>query len=198
MADVRAVFYRERDVWEKYSEWTSLGMLEGEIGADVGHGVVRGDGGDGGGAGGGGNVVTMRCPANRCNYTFVYEATNAHDNQRPEGTLFVCPLCQSAYCLNCRANDGAVGPAHDLTCLQRLEQLETEEEERRKLEEWKKENAAGDVRFRELMRSESQKGATKPCPRCKRLTTKNGGCDHMHCSSCNHSYNWSGAGGYTG
>jgi len=193
ITDIREVFYSDRTVWELYSEWTSLAMLEGEIGVEGNNDGVEGDGC------GTGRAMTMRCPANRCNYTFVHESTQVTNNQQPpqpEGTLFVCPMCQQAYCLNCKANGGKIGPAHDLTCLQRLEQLERTKEERQKLEEWKKENAMGDVRFQELMRAESQKGATKPCPKCKRLITKNGGCDHMHCASCNHSYNWSQAGGY--
>lgn len=32
---------------------------------------------------------------------------------------------------------------------------------------------------------------TKPCPRCNRPILKHEGCDHMHCSQCGHSYNWS-------
>lgn len=196
ITDIREVFHSDRNVWELYSEWTSLAMLEREIGVEGSTDGVEGD------KCGTGRAMTMRCPANRCNYTFVHECarvTNEHPQpQQPEGTLFVCPMCQQAYCLNCKANGGKIGPAHDLTCLQRLEQLERTKEERQKLEEWKKENAMGDVRFQELMRTESQKGATKPCPKCKRLITKNGGCDHMHCASCNHSYNWSQAGGYVG
>ena len=41
------------------------------------------------------------------------------------------------------------------------------------------ENAQADEKFNELMRKERQKGATKPCPKCKQAITKNHGCDHM-------------------
>lgn len=32
---------------------------------------------------------------------------------------------------------------------------------------------------------------TKPCPKCRRPILKHDGCDHMNCSQCGHSYNWS-------
>lgn len=32
---------------------------------------------------------------------------------------------------------------------------------------------------------------TKPCPKCKRPILKHEGCDHMYCTLCSHSYNWS-------
>jgi hypothetical protein len=124
-----------------------------------------------------------RCPQERCNYTFYYEQSGG------EGTLFVCPECESIFCLGCKANGGNVGPAHDGSCTQRKQQLEQETEERRKLEEWKRENAQADARFEQLIQNESRQGLTKPCPKCKALVTKNGGCNHMSCR-CGHSYNW--------
>ena len=45
------------------------------------------------------------------------------------------------------------------------------------------ENAQADEKFNELMRKERQKGATKPCPKCKQAITKNHGCDHMTCTT---------------
>lgn len=30
----------------------------------------------------------------------------------------------------------------------------------------------------------------RPCPHCFIPVEKNGGCDHMHCSSCDKSFNW--------
>lgn len=32
---------------------------------------------------------------------------------------------------------------------------------------------------------------TKSCPRCGAQITKNGGCDHMTCTRCQHNFNWS-------
>ena len=46
------------------------------------------------------------------------------------------------------------------------------------------ENAQADEKFNELMRKERQKGATKPCPKCKQAITKNHGCDHMTFRQC--------------
>ena len=67
-----------------------------------------------------------------------------------------------------------------MTCFDRKEQLEKQAEERRKLEEWKVENAKADERFNELLQTEQKKGLTKPCPKCQTPITKNGGCSHMY------------------
>ncbi len=138
-----------------------------------------------------GMETTRRCPSEHCNYIFIYEPRNP---EFQEGTRFDCPQCQNSYCLQCGANNGQVGPSHDnLSCYDRREQLRKEIEERRKFEEWKKENDKADARFRKLVQSESARGVTKPCPRCKFFITKNGGCNHMHCSQCGLDFNWSRA-----
>jgi hypothetical protein len=31
---------------------------------------------------------------------------------------------------------------------------------------------------------------TQPCPKCHVQIEKNGGCSHMHCSRCDHNFNW--------
>jgi len=31
---------------------------------------------------------------------------------------------------------------------------------------------------------------TKPCPQCGQLIQKDGGCDHMHCTACDHHFYW--------
>lgn len=33
-------------------------------------------------------------------------------------------------------------------------------------------------------------GHTKPCPNCKSAIEKNGGCNHMHCRTCGHHFDW--------
>lgn len=124
-----------------------------------------------------------RCPAERCNYVFVHDHHSIHH--------FDCPLCRSSFCLNCVANGGNVGPAHiGQSCIERYEQLQKEEEERVKLEQWKLENAQADERFQTMMDHERSSGMTRQCPSCKRFITKNGGCDHMRCI-CGIDYNWS-------
>ena len=35
---------------------------------------------------------------------------------------------------------------------------------------------------------------TKPCPNCKAPIEKNGGCNHMHCTTCSHDFDWCAAG----
>ena len=131
---------------------------------------------------------TRRCPAQHCNFIFVFEpGTGA------EGTHFDCPQCHSQFCLQCGANKRRIGPAHvGMTCYDRSEQLKKEAEERKKFEKWHKENAQADQRFQELLRKERKSGKTMPCPACKTPITKNGGCHHMHCTSCNKSFNWKG------
>ena len=137
--------------WQSFSERASLDLLEREIA--------------------GGDHGTCRCPTNLCNYTFVFE-----DNGGAQGVQFDCPQCKKSYCLHCGATkDRLVGPAHPtMSCHDRREQLEGEEEERRKLEAWKKENSQADAKFKELMEKEQKRGQTKPCPSCKTPITKNG------------------------
>ncbi len=175
--DVQSIFISvgNKKEWHSFSEKASAEMLEEEI--------TVGPQSEGQGE-------TRRCPAERCNYMFVYEPRNP---EVQEGTRFNCPQCRSKFCLQCGANGGKVGPSHEGSCYDRREQLKKEENERRKFEEWKRENSQADARFYELLEQESGKGLTKPCPRCKSAITKNGGCNHMHCSYCNYSFNWSEA-----
>ena len=131
---------------------------------------------------------TRRCPAERCNYMFVFVP-----GAGTEGRLFTCPQCTASFCLQCGANDQKVGPAHPgKSCFDRKEQLQQEAEERRKFEAWQKENSEADAKFNELMEKEGKAGRTLPCPNCKAPITKNGGCHHMHCSKCKTNFNWSG------
>lgn len=133
------------------------------------------------------NTSIRRCPTNHCNFTFQYEAS---DNPQ-QGQLFICPECQEAYCLECPVVQGKVGPAHDDTCYNVMEEIRQSKERKRKLEEWKRENGKADERFQELLRKEGRSGKTRPCPKCHTPITKNGGCDHMYCSNCNTNFNWS-------
>jgi hypothetical protein len=157
--------------WQSFEERFSMEILEQEIAV--------------------GNKGTRRCPTDHCNFTFVFE-----DNGGACGRQFDCPQCRKSYCLHCGANeDRVVGPAHpQMTCHDRKEQLEREVEERRKLEEWKKENSQADARFKELMEKEQRQGRPRPCPKCKTPITKNGGCNHMYCTRCNQPFNWSTVG----
>lgn len=134
--------------------------------------------------------ITSCCPAERCNYIFVYKL---RDPELQEGTRFDCPSCFNSFCLQCGANDDKVGPAHDGTCYDRRKKLLEEEEERIKFEQWKRDNSQADAKFNELLAKEGQIGKTKACPKCAFPITKNGGCDHMCCSQCGHDFNWSSA-----
>ena len=138
------------------------------------------------------SATMRRCPSDRCNFTFSFEpAAAANNNDHPQGQLFICPECDQAYCLNCPVVQGNVGPAHDDTCASVLEELRKSKERQVKLEQWKVENSRADVRFQELLRREGGTGRTKRCPKCRTVITKNGGCDHMHCSRCGINFNWS-------
>ncbi|GFH49664.1 hypothetical protein CTEN210_06140 [Chaetoceros tenuissimus] len=164
LLDIQYIFKDEPESWRIYSTQISTVSIENQVSNDV-------------------NSM-RRCPAERCNYVFIYD-----DNESVRH--FDCPLCHSSFCLKCVANDGNVGPAHiEQSCVERYEQLQKEEEERVKLEQWRVENSQADARFKAMMDQERSNGMTRQCPSCKRLITKNGGCDHMMCV-CGRSYNWS-------
>mmetsp|Transcript_31988 Transcript_31988/g.77676 ORF Transcript_31988/g.77676 Transcript_31988/m.77676 type:complete len:374 (-) Transcript_31988:136-1257(-) len=171
MMDIRSIMQMvgDQSSWQSFSERASLDLLEKEIAI--------------------GKSGTRRCPANRCNYTFVYEVSATQPSA--EGTSFDCPQCTQSFCLQCGANNKKVGPSHKgMTCYDRLLQLQKQEEERQKFEAWKKENSQADARFQQLLQAEERRGLTKPCPRCKTHITKNGGCNHMKCTRCGLDYNW--------
>eukprot|EP00529_Nitzschia_sp_RCC80_P025874 CAMPEP_0113517034 /NCGR_PEP_ID=MMETSP0014_2-20120614/41965_1 /TAXON_ID=2857 /ORGANISM="Nitzschia sp." /LENGTH=348 /DNA_ID=CAMNT_0000414047 /DNA_START=34 /DNA_END=1081 /DNA_ORIENTATION=- /assembly_acc=CAM_ASM_000159 len=153
-------------LWEQYSETANIKKLEAECGDK--------------------DSDTRRCPHEHCNFIFQFQpGTGA------EGTRFDCPLCNMQYCLQCGANNRKVGPAHpEMSCYDRLKQLEKEKEERKKFEQWKKENARADERFHELLQKEQKAGRTKPCSKCSAPITKHGGCSHMHCTSCKTHFSW--------
>jgi len=127
-----------------------------------------------------------RCPAERCNFTFVHEQAETTRG----GALFICPACTRAFCLACPVVNGGVGPAHDGPCSRVVEEINRDADRRRKLDEWRQANGTADKRFAELLRREAKDGLTKPCPQCKTPITKNAGCDHMHCTVCGHHYSW--------
>jgi hypothetical protein len=131
---------------------------------------------------------TRRCPAERCNFIFVFEpGTGA------EGTSFDCPACQERFCLHCGANRRRVGPSNTgMSCHERSRQLQQRAEEREKFRRWQSENAQADRRFHDLLQKEQRAGKTLSCPSCKMPITKNGGCHHMRCTSCNKSFHWKG------
>ena len=156
LSDVEYILRYNPVMWNKYSIQVNLCQLESQV-------VDRGS-------------HMRRCPARNCNFIFEFQP-----GKGTEGTPFDCPLCHESFCLKCGANGGKVGPSHPrLTCLERQQQLEKEEKERRLLEAWRVENSQADERFQQLLQSERQKGVTKPCPECKAPITKNGGCNHMY------------------
>lgn len=172
--------------WENYSKKASFELLDKEIMMGENHDEETDELHQEDNQG---KEITMRCPAEHCNYTFVY----LRNPELQEGTRFDCLQCTGSFCLHCGANSDKIGPAHGGTCHERRQELLKKEVERRKLEEWKKENSKADAKFNELLEKEYTSGVTKPCPKCNSPITKNGGCDHMHCSSCGVQYNWSQA-----
>jgi len=170
-ADVRACTLEHGDstLWSTFQEIATENFLDAAVAAA--------------------DTSIRRCPTDKCNFTFQFEPGGGDQ----QGQLFICPECVNAYCLNCPVVQGRVGPAHDDTCYHVLEEVQKSKERQRKLEEWKLENAQADARFQELLRREGATGVTRPCPNCHTAITKNGGCDHMHCSTCGKSFNWSQA-----
>ena len=166
-SDIQYIFRDEPFKWRQFSAQQSEAWIEQQLET------------------GNDNSDMRRCPAERCNYVFVFEGRN-----RPVGTHFDCPLCNSCFCLQCLANNGNVGPPHEeMSCHDRLEELKKKEKERQLLEQWKIENAQADARFKELLEKEKKNGKTRECPKCNAFVTKNGGCDHMACR-CGHHFNW--------
>ena len=89
---------------------------------------------------------------------------------------------------------GKVGPGHNTqkgeTCQNVLDEIKKSKEKQRLLEQWKKENEQADTKFQQLCERERKRGKTKQCPKCKNMITKNGGCDHMHCTKCKLHFSW--------
>ena len=163
VADVHALTWRcgDDDSWHRFEAAADAAMIES---------LVR----DGG---------ARRCPSEHCNYAFVWSDGDPRD--------FECPACSARFCLACPCVDGGVGPAHPgQSCAEYAEKLRADEAAKRRLEEWRAENARADERFRELMRREMRAGDTKPCPNCKQPITKNGGCHHHLCSWCKVKFCW--------
>ena len=157
--DVRACTYDRGDkaTWSKYQEVATEALLD-QANADEGN-----------------EKGLRRCPGDKCNHTFYYEP------HATSGTLHICQKCHGAFCLGCPLVGGKVGPAHDGNCAYVMQQEAARKAHQEKYDKWSIENAQADEKFNELMRKERQKGATKPCPKCKQAITKNHGCDHMTC-----------------
>ena len=155
--DVRACTYDRGDkaTWAKYQEVATEALLD-QANADEGN-----------------EKGLRRCPGDKCNHTFYYEP------HATSGTLHICQKCHGAFCLGCPLVGGKVGPAHDGNCAYVMQQEAARKAHQEKYDKWSIENAQADEKFNEMMRKERQKGATKPCPKCKQAITKNHGCDHM-------------------
>ena len=198
IGDIQSILMYSPKTYQQYTEASTMAFVEDQ--------VAQGN--------------ARRCPNEHCNFTFEYEPTEtppaataattrgkkkaakaASKSKKkkkdaklyPEGCLFHCPLCKKKYCLDCGANEGKVGPPHKGTCQQRFEELTMTPAERKHLEAWRKINEGADEQFRKLLKREAKNGRTKMCPKCHRLITKNGGCDHMYCSKCKRRFNWSQA-----
>ena len=163
VSDVHALTWRcgDDDTWRRFEAATNEALIES---------LVR----DGG---------ARRCPGPTCNYAFIWSDGDERH--------FDCPMCRAQFCLACPCVGGGVGPAHPgMSCAEYAEQLEASEQAKRRLEDWRRENAQADSRFRELLRQELRAGNTKPCPQCKQPITKNGGCHHHTCSFCKVKFCW--------
>ena len=173
--DIRACTFQLRDIrlWQEYEELATQAFLDKA--ADALSATQWS------------SESIRRCPAERCNFIFQFEP-DPHT-----GKLFICPECDNSFCLNCPVADHKVGPAHDGGCRSVLRAVQQSAEKKRKLEAWKQLNQQADARFNELLARERARGITKPCPSCNAPITKNRGCDHMRCTRCQATFNWSRA-----
>ena len=163
LSDVHALTWRCGDdqTWQRFAEASDEAALES---------LVR----EGG---------ARRCPGARCNYAFIRLDTDPRH--------FECPSCAEQFCLACPSVGGGVGPAHPgFSCVEYAEKLEADAEAKRKLDEWRTENAESDERFRALLRKEMRSGQTKPCPRCSMAIEHLSGCNHHTCSGCKTRFCW--------
>jgi len=121
-----------------------------------------------------------KCPTDRCNYHFEIDDTVNSEGVN-NSIHFDCPECSQSYCFYCKANNGQVGPGHpQMSCADRIEQLQKEEAERKRFAEWQVLNANADESFQKWVRE----SGSKPCPNCKHVIERNEGCDHMTCLKC--------------
>lgn len=88
--------------------------------------------------------------------------------ENPNDTVMKCPKCGERFCLQCKVKWHKWKSCEEYRRLNR--------------------NIAADQAF---IQSQLQKGLLRPCPRCGTNVEKNGGCDHMLCKKCGHSYSWS-------
>merc|ERR1711860_84522 len=73
-----------------------------------------------------------------------------------------CDGCHKNICVRCNVEEHA-----GFSCTQ--------------FEEWRKENAAADQSYADMMKA----GLVKPCPNCAAPILKNDGCNFVTCTSCN-------------
>ena len=132
-----------------------------------------------------GNETLRRCPGDKCNHTFYYEPHATSERPHPRVPRGLCPAAPRGW-------EGR--PAHDGNCAYVMQQeaarkahqksttsgADPRPEHRRvdacgahRPRPQVDENAASRRQFNEIMRKERQKGATKPCPKCKQAITKN-------------------------
>ena len=85
-----------------------------------------------------------------------------------ENPMLICPKCNIKFCFDCNTSEWHTG----ITC--------------KNYQKWKKDNSQSDNKFNEFLKRKK----VKKCPKCKVNIEKNGGCNHMHCSNCDHHFQW--------
>ncbi|XP_024135234.1 E3 ubiquitin-protein ligase RNF14 [Oryzias melastigma] len=140
------------------------------------------------------------CPRPSCSSAILLENSS---------TVALCPGCHFAFCVTCKKTYHGASKCYEEKVIQKeqiatpelslpeseegakalLEDYHSGSKERRRLLE-KRYGYASWVMLEETVNEKWKNCNTQPCPHCYCAIEKNGGCPHMLCTQCNHSFIW--------
>ena len=118
------------------------------------------------------NINIKHCPTPNCEFTYIMEPDSI---LRITSAQITCRSCHKSYCGLCTLTH-----RYPITC----EQAKAERELEKSLEGLSPEERTRELNNRYLI------SKTKPCPKCKTVIDKDGGCNHMSCKRCGHEFWW--------